>query len=43
MEEWKVGAFECLNVSTLERGLVSCSAVIDDDPPFVGLGDADKL
>jgi hypothetical protein len=51
MEGRKVGAFDRLNpsllsgqaVSTLERGLVSCSAVMDDDPPFVDLGDADNL
>ena len=36
MEEWKGGAFECSSVSTLERGLVSCSACMNDGPPFFG-------
>jgi hypothetical protein len=44
VEGWEGGAFERLNpslrsgqaVSTLERGLVSCSACMNEDPPFGG-------
>ena len=50
MEGWKLGAFERLNpslrsgqaVSMLERGLVSCSAVMNGDPPFVSVDAAEN-